>query len=237
MTRERPGVILGLGLADLAVGTLCIFMGLGTLGRRLLMLVMDSSSAEYYTQPIKNRNMMVYTQPEVPNAFAYLESKYPGYTVFDMGYYWALFLAGLLLVAVGIGLLHMRPWARWMGIFYSICMLFGQLAFAWVQFAFIWPAIADFQRDFGQDFTRYYGSGSALQSYKLGFFFFLGIQVGVFLGHALAQLLVLILPSVGAAFAGTPEEELAVETTASGNGVAAELRPIEKQPAALGEVG
>jgi hypothetical protein len=220
-TRERPGVILILALVNVAVGSLCIFAGVASLGKLLLLAALPMEPPPVPV-PVRGGiyDRVEYEQLDLP---AFLDKKLPGYSAIEGFANLGLLLAGTLLVVAGIGLLHMRRWARWGGVFYSLMTLVCQPSYAFYRLAFVLPLLELYQR---QDTTRYYWRGNSAESYALGFVFFLGLQVGLLILHALTQLVILALPSVGAAFTGTAEEMTPV-TPAYGNGMADEQRHIQ----------
>jgi hypothetical protein len=221
LTRERPGAVLVLGLVNVGLGILSVFLGTAALGRRLVILI--------FQPVIDNEGVVVRAgRPAAPfpNVEAYLESVLPGYTAGSLLFDLEVALAGLLLVAIGFGLLYMRPWSRWAAVFYSLVTISCQLAFAFCQLALVLP----FQHNyFGEEYSRsFWRSDSEMQ--VLGAYFALGSQVAFMIGHALAQLLVLVMPSVRAAFSGKALSETP-EILPSGNG-----KPVEERPAARGAV-
>jgi hypothetical protein len=228
LTRERPGAVLLLGLINVGLGALSVFLGTAAFGRRLILLIF---------QPVIDNDDVVVRSgraiiPPVPNVEAYLESVLPGYTAGSLLFDLEVVLAGLLLVAIGFGLLYMRPWSRWAAVFYSLLTIGCQLGFAFCQLAFVFPIREDYSF-LRNDYSRsFWAPDPEIQT--IGAYFTLVSQVVFMLGHALAQLLVLVLPSVRAAFRGAPPAP--PESTHAGNGMLlAEHAPSESAAALAGE--
>jgi hypothetical protein len=213
MTRERPGVVLLLGLADMFLGVFGIFLGIGMMGKQLLQLglqpVLPKRTAPPWSMPPGTTTVPQVELPELP---FFLQQMIPSYVLTEMVSGLVVLLCGALLLAAGYGLLHMRPAARWAAFAYSTITIVWQLSLAIYQIEVVMPVI---DRYFRMETQRWYYANA--ESYKLGVGFFLAIQVGLLVGHALAQVVILLLPPVNAAFAG----KLAAPETP-----AAEPRPV-----------
>jgi hypothetical protein len=223
LTRERPGAVLLLGLVNIGLGTLSAFLGTAAFGRRLIILIFQPVIDSEYTAVRPGRVVT----PPFPNVEAYLESVLPGYTAGSLLFDLEVALAGLLLVAIGFGLLYMRPWSRWAAVFYSLLTIGCQLAFAFCQLAIVFPLRESY---FHGDY-----SGSSWRAdpeiRTFGLYFTLVSQVLFMFAHALAQLLVLVLPSVRAAFSG--KISAVPESAHAANGMLLDKRPAQPSAASL----
>lgn len=228
MTRERPGAVFVLGLVNVALGILSVFLGTAALGRRLVILVFQPSlGRERYVAYGMGKAPPV---DQFPNVEAYLEAMLPGYTAGSALLEIEIVFAGLLLAAVGFGLLYMRPWARWGAVFYSLLTIGCQAASLLFQLALVMPLRQTYARE--DIWYRSY-SRSDWELNVMGAYFVLTSQFLFMTGHALAQLIVLVLPSVRPAFSATLRLPLPAETPISGNGRPAEARPTEGPAASL----
>jgi len=223
MTRERPGAVFVLGLVNVALGILSVFLGTAALGRRLVILVFQPS--------LGRERYIAYTQrapiDQFPNVDAYIEAMLPGYSAGAALFELEIILAGILLIADGSGLLYMRPWARWGAVFYSLLTIGSQAASLLFQLALVMP----FRQAYLREEISYRYSRSDWELQTMGVYFALTGEFVFLTAHALAQLVVLVLPSVRAAFSA--KQPLPAETAASRNDKSAEERAIEGPVASL----
>jgi hypothetical protein len=210
MTRERPLSILIIALLSFGVAGLGIFTGTAAMAKQVLFLVVEP--ANFGTNPV------FAGQPRLPDMPIYLDRELPEKSIVDLLTHLESFLGGVVLLAVCVGLLHMRAWARWVGLLYGLVTLFWHIGFATFQIVYVLPLIEGYYLDPSWRWSYVSGSGGSL---KVGFFFFLLIQVGVFAAHALAMLVVLALPSTTAAFAGKPVAEEIIPSVVEGSAAAA----------------
>jgi len=178
MTRERPLRILLLALLSFVVGGFGIFVGTAALGRQLLFLLADPYP------PALNGQVM----GEQPLDLAtFVERQAPGKIAVEMAANAELWLGGMVLVAVAFGLLHMRPWALWLGALYALVTLPWQVGYFAYQIGFVLPATQRYYVDLAG--RMYYGYTSGAGAHlALSFVTFLLLQVGVFMVHAVLLL-------------------------------------------------
>jgi hypothetical protein len=225
LTRERPGAVLLLGLVNIGLGTLSAFLGTAAFGRRLIIFIFQPVIDSEYTAVRPGRVI----SPPFPNVEAYLESVLPGYAAGSLLFDLEVALAGLLLVAIGFGLLYMRPWSRWAAVFYSLATIGCQFAFAFCQVVIVFPLRESYFH--GNYSASSWRADPEIQTF--GVYFALVSQVVFMIGHALAQLLVLALPSVRAAFSG--KTSAPPENAPASNGVLIDQRPTPESAAALAQ--
>jgi hypothetical protein len=225
LTRERPGAVLLLGLVNIGLGALSVFLGTAAFGRRLVILIFQPVID---AEEVAIRPGRVVTPP-FPNVEAYLDSVLPGYTAGSLLFDLEVALAGLLLVAIGFGLLYMRPWSRWAAVFYSLLTIGCQVAFALCQLALVFPLRESYFH--GNYSGSSWRADPEIQTF--GVYFALVSQVAFMTGHALAQLMVLVLPSVRAAFSGKTSG--LPETAHTANGMLVDKRPAQPGAASLAQ--
>ena len=196
MTRERPLRILLLALLSGAVAVFGLFVGTGMLGRQLLFLSVTAAPATAVTWP-----QQVVSEQPIDRA-SFVDRQLPEKFAVETAANVALWFGGLVLLAVAYGLLHMRRWAVWLGLLYAAGMLLCQTAYFLYQVSCVLPATQEYYAS--QTWRMYYGYGSATgMNQAMGFVFFLLLQVGVFVGHAL--LLAAVLASLAFRRAEEPE--------------------------------
>jgi hypothetical protein len=131
----------------------------------------------------------------------FLNKECPGYLVMEVGRSTGVMVLGLVLVLAGVGLLYLQSWARWTTIAYAVLAILLHLIYGVYETAVVVPARTRFQAThvvpFGQMPPPGYQEGQQV-----------GAMVGVWgviilaVVHGAANLIVLLLPGVGAAFAG-----------------------------------
>ena len=202
MTQERPLSILILGLVNLLAAGLCLFAGVAKAGRSLLMLAMgpgDRENTYFGTLRLQDRNI------PIPDLETYLELEIPSYTGWQMGAVLAILAAGVVLWAIGYGLLHMRPWARSLALLYALAMIAWQAAYGLFHVARVLPVAEIYFLD--ESWRSYGYMPSSIGLARVSFLLFAGGSAALLVGHAALVLLVLWLPSVRAAFRGQTERD------------------------------
>ena len=101
MPRQRPTSVLVIAIVNFVVAGLGLIYSLCVLALRALLL--------YFEQVWPDA-------AEPADMRAYLEMRLPGYTVIEFGYAALPLLFAVLMVVAGIGLLIMKPWARWLSV-------------------------------------------------------------------------------------------------------------------------
>jgi hypothetical protein len=194
MTRERPLSILILGLVNLVVGGLCLFAGVAKAGRSLLFLALGPGQRENMYFGSREHTIAL------PDLTTYLELEIPAYGSWETGEVVAIFLAGVVVLAISYGLLHMRPWACWLALVYAVAILTWQTAYALFQIRDVLPVAEIYFLD--ESWRQYFWMPNTLGLARKNFMFFAGAQAVLLIGHAVLVLLVLWTPSVRAAFRG-----------------------------------
>jgi hypothetical protein len=191
MMRHRPALVLTMGIINLVFGTLALLCGcLATFGQ-----VMTLQTSGGPPPGPANPNLDV---------AMYIEKQVPGHTAIEIVTCVVITLGALIVIADGVGLILMHPWARWTAIGYAAIVIFYNLAYIVFKVAFVHPAASTYVR------TNMGGMNaqSAMVGFNVAFFLVLGFQTGLLILHASALLLVMLLPGVAAAFAGKGADSL-----------------------------
>src|SRR5579871_3070055 len=134
MTRERPLSVFILGLLNLLVGVLFLFAGVAKAGRFVLSLVLGPGQRDtMYFGNSRDQNV------PIPDLESYLDLEIPGYATWEIGAVIVTILAGLVVFAIGYGLLHMRPWACGLAVVYAVAIFLWQIAYTLFQVREVLP--------------------------------------------------------------------------------------------------
>jgi hypothetical protein len=201
MRRERPTAVLVMAILNLIFGSMGFFCYLCAGGSLLFM----------FTVKIPNPPGMG-TGGMYDGLLENLKS-IPGYwpiTITTLSLNLALAIA---LVIAGIGLLRMKPWARWTCVVYSIVDIVLSIFSGIYTFRYVNPVMLEWQQEFSHkmhaanpaapDMSGMYNLGS--QNIQAA----AGVVLGI--AYAIALLIVMFLPSVSAAFAGRYHRPVTVE--------------------------
>jgi hypothetical protein len=195
MTRQnRPTAVLVVAIINMVIGGLLLFntccgvVGLGLMATLLKNLPLPPG------QPNPYEGMMgIYDR--VPGLFAY--------TIYQ---FLAQFVVGVALIAAGIGLLKVRPWARRICALVSVYTFLAVIAHVAYQIAVVQPATKEFMEDYA---AKMVPRGSAFPSQimsmssQLGMVFLILFAV-LLIAYAIALLVILYHPRVRPAFEQRP---------------------------------
>ncbi len=189
MPRQRTTPILVLAILHLVGGGLGLFFSLCGCGGLVMSNALSSVTPTFPTRPGQ--------PPPPPNAaqiMQYYDDHVPGYRAFTIGNIALSLLLDLLLIAGGIGLLKMQPWARWLSLVYAPLSILYHLASFLYSLILVMPAT-----------DKLYAQNPALAAMSSFITFASGI--GVFFAlliviYPIAVIVILLLPSTSAAFRG-----------------------------------
>jgi hypothetical protein len=198
MTRERPVSVLILALGSFLVAGVCLFVGVAKVGRSLLMLGLPPG-------PVDNSFYGMYRERTVPvpDLETYLELEVTGYAEWETAMPLGILAAGVILLAASIGLLHMRSWARWLAVLYALAVLVWQPAYVLFELQRVLPVAEIYFLD--ESWRTYYFLPGPTGLARTVFILFASVPAGLMMTHALLVLVVMGMPSVRGAFAGTGE--------------------------------
>lgn len=188
MRGERPGAVTAAAILNIIIGVLGILCGLCGLGANLFASALTSGAAP--GNPGGN---------PVADMMRSVEQQVPGYQVVEIGKQSLVLILAILVLIAGIGLLNLKGWARGLTIVYAVVTIFLHLGYAAYEIGLVMPAVEAWQKDF----VRRQGGVAAPPMSNFGATG-AGVIFGAFLyvAHAVAVLIILLLPGVSAAFAG-----------------------------------
>jgi hypothetical protein len=207
MARKRPTVVLVIGILNIifgALGFLCIGVGAIT-----MVAASQFAKAVPGSDPLELLERM--------------NREIPGYSAILAVNLGCQLLLALVLLVSGIGLLYMKPWARWAGIFFSVAMILLSLASLVFTLSVANPTLKRVQAQMETQRVRQQGEPGAFAAPAPGprpeqqvqeMASTVGTIVGtvISVGYALILLLILSGRSVSAAFAQQPPRRRRLET-------------------------
>jgi hypothetical protein len=202
IVRKPPTAVYVLAILHLVGGGLGLLGALGT-GAMLAVSVskMAAGPPPALGQPIKDPNQLT------ADMMRYVDAHVPGYKAEIFAAVALDLVLSILLLAAGVGLLNMRPWAR------TLSLVYAPLSIAYHLFGLVYGLI------FVMPVTREFLQAAAQKNPQLGPAVMggeVGGYMGVFVGAAviiypIVVLVIMLRPSIAAAFRGeyppTPEEE------------------------------
>jgi len=194
MKSRRPALVLATAITNFAIGGLALLCGC------------FGSLAQFQT--IQARTAGTTTNPNVLGT-AYVEQRLPGYTAVEIATYVVIGVGAVVVIADGVGLLLMQSWARWTAIVYSVLVLLYLVGYIIFKVLFVYPVEISFA-----GWPSGYVPSEFASKFNRLFFLSLAFKTGFLILHAAALLGLMLLPSVIAAFAGTPKA-LPLETSSS----------------------
>ena len=123
-----------------------------------------------------------------------IERSFPAYQTFQTVDGAVTLVMAVVLLAAGLGLLQMQSWARWLSIFYAVVQIIRTLIGLVVAFVYVLPAVKT-------GFQQLPGTPpEAAKAAEIGATIGAGVGGCIGLIYPVAVLIVMLLPSVGAAF-------------------------------------
>lgn len=192
MPNYRPTPVLVIAILHLVGGGLGLIFSLcGCAG---LFMGSALSSMTLPTAPVRPGQPAPPPPPGPNEIMKFYNENVPGYQAFTIGAIVVSFLLDGMLLAAGIGLLNMRPWARGLSLAYAPISIVNRV-FAFIyQLVFVMPAT-----------EKLYAQNPVLA----GMSSFMTITTGVglvvnllFIIYPIAVLVILLMPSTAAAFRG-----------------------------------
>ncbi|MCS6852150.1 MAG: hypothetical protein NZ700_13390 [Gemmataceae bacterium] len=193
MERKRPGVVVVMAILNLVFGVLGLIGGI--CGGGLIVLILGGFSA-----------MAKEMDPQERAELTELISLFDQWSPLLLGQITLGLVLSVVLLVAGIGLLMMRPWGRWLSIFYAVAAIGLSVVGLVVTLTIVNPAVEKLQAEMMRREGR-------LEQHKG----FAGVQrvtniMSAVTGslcsmvYAVVLLVVMLLPSVSAAFAPDAEE-------------------------------
>ena len=194
MARPRPTTVTVMGILNIIFGSL--FLLCTICGGVLVLMMMNSSSMFAINGVNVLGDMWDYLKREVP--------AYPAITIASLV---AGLILNVLLLVAGIGLLNMQNWGRVLSLVYSVISIIDQIAMLIFTIAYVNPATQRWQQDFARRMGARLPPGSLSGDST---FNNITSLIGGILGvvYAIVLLIMMLRPSVAAAFgSGPPPEE------------------------------
>ena len=191
MPRQRTTAILVIAILHLIGGGLGLLLSLCACGGLVMSSAAGSIVPTVSTRPGDTKSA---PPPSSGEIMKYYDDNVPGYRVFTYGGMAVDLLLNLLLLAAGIGLLSVQPWARWLSLGYAPISILYHIGTFIYQLVLVMPAT-----------QKLYAQNPALQGMSsfLNFTTGFGLVIGlVFMLYPIVVLIIMLLPSTGAAFRG-----------------------------------
>jgi hypothetical protein len=178
---NRPVAVLVMAILNLVFGGLALCCcGCGALG----LLAMPSFADKFPKEP--------------PNIAFDLLLEAPGFRTLNIGSLLVGCVLAFVLIVASLGLLGMKPWARILCIVWAGVQIVVQAAEFLVSVFYVNPMIKEWQADWYARHNIAPPSTSSLAESAMT-----ALPNFVVLGHAVALIIVIFLPSVTAAFSGS----------------------------------
>jgi hypothetical protein len=191
MQRERPTIVLVMAILNIVMGSLCSVSQLCTVGSLAFMSQLGNMPAPPGPQGTPN------PLQEVSKMYDYV----PGFYAITISYAALAIILQVVLIFAGVGLLYMRPWARWTSVGYSVAVILLSFAHMIYGIVYVQPGMERWQRDFLAKMSVGPAPPPPPSSPIAGVAS-AGVGFVMNIIYPIALLIVMFLPMVGAAFAG-----------------------------------
>jgi hypothetical protein len=191
MQRERPTAVLVIAIFNFILGGLGLIGSVCGGGGIALLAALGSQAGPA-------------GPPGQPNPFAEMAGMYnsiPGFIPYTLVTTLLGSVFCILLLVAGIGLLGMKPWARWICIIYAIYTILGTGVGLIYTATVVTPAVEAWQKDFAKRMGGAAQPTPGFNEVTMVCSAVLGVAYGVVL------LIVLNLPHVRAAFSAAPRAD------------------------------
>jgi hypothetical protein len=192
MRTRRPEAITAMAVINIIFGSLSILCG--GCGAAGLLFVMQLA---HVPGPNGGPN-------PVAQLFDQLNKECPGYQVVEVGRSVGVLVLGVVLIAAAIGLLQMQSWGRWVTVAYAALAIPLHVGYLGYEMGVVLPATQ--RATAAMQMQMAPGAFGAQQNpgQQAGTAVGVVSAAGISVLHAAANLVVMLLPGVGAAFAGRP---------------------------------
>jgi hypothetical protein len=189
MVKQRPVVVTVMGILNIIFGGiwLLIYTCVGVL---LLFLFIALSQAEV----AREREVR-----ELKELWTVINREVPGFNAFLIVSLVLSLLLPIIEIVAGIGLLRMRSWGRVLSIFYSAAVIASSIASLIYRFGVVNPGMERAMRDWVAQKGAQMGPDPVGSQFN-NIFEVIGTFIGM--SYAIILLIVMLLPTVSAAFRG-----------------------------------
>jgi hypothetical protein len=195
MTPKRPTALTVMGILNIVFGSLGLVCSLCA-GIGYLFMLSNS--------PLLNLKAGGVNVNPFTDQWEFMKREVPGYPAFMIGGLVEGLIGGTLLLIAGIGLLKVQSWGRVLSLLYALLTIVAQIFSLIFTLAYVNPAMQRWQQDFVRRFGGQLPPGGGLGEDSM---FNNAIAVGgavVGVAYAVVLIIMMMLPHVREAFAGTP---------------------------------
>ena len=192
MPRYRPTPVFVIAILHLVGGGLGLFSSICGCGGLLMGSAFSSMSLP--TVPARPGQPAPPPPPGPADIMKFYNENVPGYQAFTIGSLAVSFLLDTMLLAGGIGLLNMRPWARVLSLVYAPISILNRLVAFLYQLVLVMPAT---EKLYAQNPVL--ANMSSFMSITTGVGLFVNL---LFIAYPITVLVILLMPSTAAAFRG-----------------------------------
>jgi hypothetical protein len=178
----------GLGVACSICGGALIFLGIA--------LINQAAAKDKAAQAVKD--MVESFRQQLPGVITFLIVSLVVSAILDA-----------MVIIAGIGLMRMRNWGRYLAIFCAVAMLLLHIGSTAYSMAVVGPATEEWQKDFAKKHPELKAGENPFGSNPLMNNISAVAQTATSVAFAVALLVVMLLPSVSAAFRGRPAGDAA----------------------------
>lgn len=189
MRRQRTTPILVIAILHLVGGGLGLIGSLCGCGGLVMTNALSSA-----IPTVPQRPGQPPPPPSAADAMKYYNEHIPGYRAFTFGGLALSLMLDLMLLAAGIGLLNVQPWARWLSIVYAPISILNRLASFVYQLVWVLPVTQELYAK-----NPAMAGMSSIVSISGGIGLFVSL---LFVLYPISVLVIMLLPSTAAAFRG-----------------------------------
>jgi hypothetical protein len=188
MPRPRPQAITAIATVNIVFGALSILCGgCGAIGQLVLAGMANAQAPGGGPNPLGQ-------------LLTFLKKECPGYQVVEGGRAALVIVLGIAFIAAAIGLLMMQNWARWVTLACAVLAIPLHLGYLGYELGVVLPATERFQATMQPGF----GMAKPPAGQQAGTVVGVVSAAGISVIHAVANLIIMLLPATGAALAGRP---------------------------------
>ncbi|HEY7308619.1 MAG TPA: hypothetical protein VH643_04565 [Gemmataceae bacterium] len=189
MRRQRTTPILVIAILHLVGGGLGLILSLCGCGGLVMTNALSSA-----IPTVPQRPGQPPPPPSAADTMKYYNDHIPGYRAFTFGGLALSLMLDIMLLAAGIGLLNVQPWARWLSLVYAPISILNRLVSFVYQLVWVLPVTQEL-----------YAKNPAMAG--MSSFVTIGGGIGLvvsllFILYPIAVVVLMLLPSTAAAFRG-----------------------------------
>lgn len=192
MVRERPTILLVMGILNMVFGGLGLLCGICGLGLNLMAQGMGSMNIQ---DPQGGGN-------PVKEMLKFIEKEIPGYQAIELSAHVLVMILAIVMVVAGIGLFLCKGWGRWLSVACALLTILVNLGYVGFEIGLVYPAMEKYEKKISmQPGGRPTVRNSPDQSCGKGGLIGRGILFSL---YSVTLLITMFLPVVGEACSGYP---------------------------------